>query len=55
MADLQFLIINGASTNLVGDLGLELSYLAAHAPIPGLQLADGTEPFNPNAATVLPA
>src|SRR5437763_779554 len=55
MADLQFLIINGASTNLAGDLGLELSYLAAHAPIPGLQLADATEPFNPTAATVLPA
>jgi len=54
MADLQFLVFNGASTNLAGDLGLELGYQAAHAPIAGLQLADGTEPFNPNAVTVVP-
>jgi hypothetical protein len=32
-------------TNGVGDLGRELTYLRAHSPLGGVQLALGTEPF----------
>jgi hypothetical protein len=36
-----------AGSNGVGDLAKELAYLAAHTPF-AVQLALGTEPFNPN-------
>src|SRR3954465_2524369 len=44
-----------AGSNGVGDVGRELAYAQAHSGIGGLTLADGTEPFNPNAmGTALP-
>ena len=36
-----------AGTNGVGDLGKELAYARAHG-FPGLQLVNGTQPFNPS-------
>ena len=41
-----------AGSNGVGDVGRELAYAQAHSGISGLTLADGTEPFNPNAMGV---
>ncbi|HEX4717950.1 MAG TPA: trypsin-like peptidase domain-containing protein [Thermoleophilaceae bacterium] len=38
-----------AGSNGVGDVGRELAYSQAHSGIGGLTLANGTEPFNPNA------
>jgi hypothetical protein len=38
-----------AGSNGVGDLGRELAYAQAHSGIAGLQLVNGTEPFNANA------
>ena len=38
-----------AGSNGVGDVGKELAYAQAHSGISGLTLADGTEPFNPDA------
>src|SRR2546423_4190295 len=38
-----------AGSNGVGDVGRELTYAQAHGGIAGLTLANGTEPFNPNA------
>jgi S1-C subfamily serine protease len=38
-----------AGSNGVGDLGRELTYAQANAGIAGLQLANGTEPFDANA------
>jgi hypothetical protein len=34
-------------SNNIGDLAKELAFAQAHSGIPGLALADGTEPFNP--------
>ncbi|MDO9456155.1 hypothetical protein [Nocardioides sp.] len=34
-------------SNNIGDLGKELAYAQASSGIPGLQLTNGTEPFNP--------
>jgi hypothetical protein len=34
-------------SNNIGDLGKELAYAQAHSGISGLQLVNGTEPFNP--------
>ena len=36
-----------AGTNGVGDLGRELAYARAHG-FPGLELVNGTQPFNPS-------
>jgi hypothetical protein len=41
-----------AGSNGVGDVGRELAYAQAHSGIAGLTLANGTEPFNPNAMGV---
>jgi hypothetical protein len=41
-----------AGSNGVGDVGRELAYAQAHSGIGGLTLANGTEPFNPNAMGV---
>ena len=38
-----------AGSNGVGDVGRELAYAQANSGIAGLTLANGTEPFNPNA------
>ena len=38
-----------AGSNGVGDVGRELAYAQAHSGIAGLTLANGTQPFNPNA------
>jgi hypothetical protein len=38
-----------AGSNGVGDVGNELAYAQQHSGIAGLTLANGTEPFNPNA------
>jgi hypothetical protein len=35
------------ASNNIGDLGKELAYAQAHSGISGLQLVNGTEPFNP--------
>ncbi len=41
------------ASNLAGDMRLELEYLLRHEPaFAGLQLALGTEPFNPNAVPI---
>ena len=36
-----------AGSNGVGDLGKELAYARSHG-FPGLQLVNGTQPFNPS-------
>src|SRR3954451_1709201 len=41
-----------AGSNGVGDVGRELAYAQANSGISGLTLANGTEPFNPNAMGV---
>src|SRR5204863_9195761 len=38
-----------AGSNGVGDVGRELAYAQTNSGIAGLTLANGTEPFNPNA------
>ena len=35
-------------SNGVGDLSRELAYARAHSSFTGVQLVEGTEPFNPN-------
>jgi hypothetical protein len=35
------------ASNNIGDLGKELAFARAHSGISGLQLVDGTEPFDP--------
>jgi hypothetical protein len=42
-----------AGSNGVGDVNLELNYLRAHSSFTGVQLALGTQPFNPNAVANL--
>lgn len=37
----------GALGNGVGDLNMELQYMAAHSVLDAVELAPGTEPFNP--------
>ena len=37
-----------AGSNGVGDVNLELNYLRSHSSLSGIQLANGTQPFNPN-------
>jgi hypothetical protein len=41
-------ILPAAGSNGVGDLGHELNYLRANSSFSNVQLAPGTEPFNPN-------
>ena len=35
------------ASNNIGDLGKELAFAQAHSGIAGLQLVNGTEPFDP--------
>jgi hypothetical protein len=42
-----------AGSNGVGDVNLELNYMRAHSSFSGVQLALGTQPFNPNAVANL--
>ena len=35
------------ASNNIGDLAKELAFAQAHSGIAGLQLVNGTEPFNP--------
>jgi hypothetical protein len=42
-----------AGSNGVGDVNLELNYMRAHSSFSGVQLALGTQPFNPNASLSL--
>jgi hypothetical protein len=37
-----------AGSNGVGDVNLELNYMRSHSSFGGVQLANGTQPFNPN-------
>jgi hypothetical protein len=48
LSTLQVLPVAGS--NGVGDLGRELAYMRANSPFSGVQLAPGTEPFNPSLA-----
>jgi hypothetical protein len=38
-----------AGSNGVGDVNLELNYMRSHSSFSGVQLANGTQPFSPNA------
>jgi hypothetical protein len=38
-----------AGSNGVGNVNLELNYTRSHSSFSGVQLALGTQPFNPNA------
>jgi hypothetical protein len=40
-----------AGSNGVGDVNLELNYMRTHSSFSGLQLALGTQPFNPNTVS----
>jgi hypothetical protein len=42
-----------AGSNGVGDMNLELNYMRSHSSFSGVQLANGTQPFNPNAVANL--
>jgi hypothetical protein len=42
-----------AGSNGVGDVNLELNYMRSHSSFSGVQLALGTQPFNPNAVANL--
>jgi hypothetical protein len=42
-----------AGSNGVGDVNLELNYLRSHSSLSAIQLANGTQPFNPNIAANL--
>jgi hypothetical protein len=42
-----------AGSNGVGDVNLELNYMRAHSSFSGVQLALGTQPFNPNVVANL--
>jgi hypothetical protein len=46
LSTLQVLPVAGS--NGVGDLGRELAYMRANSSFSGVQLAPGTEPFNPS-------
>jgi hypothetical protein len=48
LSTLQVLPVAGS--NGVGDLGRELAYMRANSSFSGVQLAPGTEPFNPSLA-----
>ena len=41
-------------SNGVGSLALELSYMAAHSSLKGVQLVNGTQPFVPPAGLFSP-
>jgi hypothetical protein len=42
-----------AGSNGVGDFNLELNYMRSHSSFSDVQLALGTQPFNPNASLSL--
>jgi hypothetical protein len=46
LSTLQVLPVAGS--NGVGDLSRELAYMRANSSFSGVQLAPGTEPFNPS-------
>jgi len=41
-----------AGSNGVGDVNLELNYMRSHSSFSGVQLANGTQQFNPNAGAL---
>jgi hypothetical protein len=41
-----------AGSNGVGDVNLEVNYMRSHSSFSGVQLANGTQPFNPNAGVL---
>ncbi|MBI2711176.1 MAG: serine protease [Actinobacteria bacterium] len=43
-----------AASNNVSDIGRMLDYLRANSPFTGVQLVDGTEPFTPSLAGLVP-
>jgi hypothetical protein len=46
-------ILPTAGSNGVGDLAKELSYMRANSSFSGVQLAPGTQPFNPNLVSAI--
>ena len=42
-----------ADSNGVGDLGKEIAYMHANSSFSGVQLAPGTQPFNPSIAAAI--
>jgi hypothetical protein len=41
-------VLPAAGSNGVGDLGKEIAYMRASSSFSGVQLAPGTEPFDPS-------